>query len=203
MNTQNIPAKVMTAVNGLGPSNSFPTLKSRGALSFRSRIVRDLACILDVDPQTAFWITKGKPLVIGEELHVADLEVRYIDESVCLIDAPDRDTTVSEHDLKSTAALAGFGYRIAERSEIYSGFRLQNARDLLRYAKYSPSLADRLRLLGTLDEQGSLSMSDCLRVLPGRDPVAVLASLILHGLVGVELDEALLGPETMVRRIRS
>ena len=34
-------------------------------------------------------------------------------------------------------------------------------------------------------------------------PVAALASLILQGFVEVELDEEIIGPETLVRRIRA
>ncbi|WP_201271923.1 hypothetical protein [Sinorhizobium meliloti] len=48
-----------------------------------------------------------------------------------------------------------------------------------------------------------MPFADCLRVLRETQPVAALASLILQGLVEVELDDALIGPETMVRRIRA
>jgi hypothetical protein len=147
-------------------------------------------------------VTQPNPLTVGAELYVADLEARYLDGTACLIDAPDRGTAVPTEQLKAAAELYGLSYRVADRPEIYSSFRLRNARDLLRYANYAPSLADSLRLLGTLDEQGGLPMADCLRVLTGRDPVAVLAAMILQGFVDVELDDALLGPETMVKRIR-
>lgn len=200
MNQQNVTAS--PAVATASPSYSLPTLKSRGPVSFRSRVVRDLACILDVDVEVDHWANRSEPLVVGAEFHVADLQVHYVDGTVCLVDAPDRGPAVSKETLRASAAVEGFEYLFMERREIYSGFRLKNARDLLRYANYSPSLADRLRLLGTLDEQGSLAMADCLRVITGRDPVAVLAALILQGFVDVELDDAVLGPETMVRRIR-
>ncbi|CDZ67997.1 Hypothetical protein NGAL_HAMBI2605_62800 [Neorhizobium galegae bv. orientalis] len=203
MNPRNDTDTASVAVATPKPSYILPTLKSRGAPSFRSRVARDLGCILDLDPQVENWATRPDPLVIGDELHVADVEAHYLDGTACLIDAPDRVTPVSTDRLKSAAEPRGLRYRLAERREIYSGFRLRNARDLLRYANYSPSLADRLRLLGTLGDQGSLPMADCLRVITGRDPVAVLASMILQGFVDVELDDALLGPETMMRRIRS
>lgn len=43
--------------------------------------------------------------------------------------------------------------------------------------------------------------TDCLRAFRETQPVAALASMILQGLVEVELDGELIGPETMVRRI--
>ncbi|MGJ7038885.1 MULTISPECIES: hypothetical protein [Shinella] len=106
-------------------------------------------------------------------------------------------------DIDAAARRLNASYRLVEREEIYdSGFRLPNARDLLKYARVSVTLADRVRLLGLLDQEGSLPMSDCLGAIRNTEPVAAIASMILHRFIDVELDEAILGPETMVRRIR-
>ncbi len=77
-----------------------------------------------------------------------------------------------------------------ESSEIYDGYRLQNAKDLLRYVNYSVPLGDRMRVLAILEEQGPLPFGDCLRIIRETQPVAALASMILRGFVEVELDEA-------------
>jgi hypothetical protein len=53
-----------------------------------------------------------------------------------------------------------------------------------------------------LDEQGSLSVSECLAAFRETVPIAGLSSLILHRFVDVDLDEAPIGPETAVRRFR-
>jgi len=90
---------------------------------------------------------------------------------------------------------------LLERGEIYDGFRLRNARDLLRYAATVTPLGDRLRLLGALEENGSLPLAECLNVFQEVRPVPGLASLVLHGYVEIDLDGAPIGPESSVRRI--
>lgn len=92
-------------------------------------------------------------------------------------------------------------YRLLERDEIYGGFRLRNAKDLLRYAGTVTPLGDRLRLLAALDEHGSLPVAECLKAFQEVRPAAGIASLILHDYVEVDLDDAPIGPETAVRRI--
>ena len=49
---------------------------------------------------------------------------------------------------------------------------------------------------------GSLTLAECLGAIQETKPVAGVAALILSGFIHVDLDEALLGPETTVRRIR-
>ena len=79
--------------------------------------------------------------------------------------------------------------------------RLQNAKDLLRYAMVTVSLSDRVRLLSTLDEQGSLSLADCQSINMTAKAVPVVASLFLRRfIVFDDIDEHLLGPDSRVRR---
>ena len=59
-----------------------------------------------------------------------------------------------------------------------------------------------MRVLAALDECGSLTLAECLSALQETSPVAGIASLILSGVIEADLDGALLGPETTVRRIR-
>jgi hypothetical protein len=54
-----------------------------------------------------------------------------------------------------------------------------------------------------LEEHGNLTIAECLTVFTETKPVAGLAQMILRGFVEVDLDTELLGPETMVRRIRT
>jgi hypothetical protein len=91
---------------------------------------------------------------------------------------------------------------VLSRVEIYDGFRLRNARDLLRYTGHNVPLGDRVRVLAALDENGSLALSELLGAIRETQPVAALASMILRGFLEIELDDALIGPETQVRRIR-
>jgi hypothetical protein len=80
--------------------------------------------------------------------------------------------------------------------------RVKNAKDLLRYAKFEAALSDRIRLLAALDEHGSLSVAECLNAFQETKPIAGLASLVLHRFIMMDLDDALIGPETQVRRKR-
>ncbi len=172
-------------------------IKNESAAAFRSQTARDVGCILDVDRNVARW--RCNPLAGDFEHRAAgpDFLVTFMDGSRCYIDAPDLKRLEPQ-----TARLLEAEYRQIAFEELYDGFRLQNARDLLRYGGWRVSLGDRVRLLAALDEHGSLSFVECLSAIQETKPVAAVASLILSGYVDVDLDEAPLGPETMVRRIR-
>jgi hypothetical protein len=47
-----------------------------------------------------------------------------------------------------------------------------------------------------------LTVAECLNAFRETVPTPGLASLILHRFVDVDLDEARIGPETVVRRFR-
>jgi hypothetical protein len=141
------------------------------------------------------------PGQLGDTGHAADFEVVHDDGLVSFLDAHDRDVPIESEVLEAVAHDKGVRYRRLSREDVYAGFRLRNAKDLLRYGNYTVPLSDRLRLLGALDENGSLPISDCLNAFQEVKPVAGLASLILHRYLEVDLDAAPLGPETTVRRI--
>ena len=131
-----------------------------------------------------------------------DFHVVYSDGRNRFLDSPDRADRLDQTLLQSIISATGATYGLLSVSEVYDGFRLQNAKDLLRYGHVVAPLGDRLRLLGALDENGSLTFTECLAAFQESRPVPGLASLILRGYVEVDLDEAPIGPETVVRRIR-
>jgi hypothetical protein len=180
-----------------------PALKCVGNPLFRSRHARDLACMLDMNPDVASWSAPAPIMQIGSLGHVADFRVVDHDGAARFLDVGDRIPPVEVLAIEAMAVEQGVRYRLLALEEIYDGgFRLRNARDLLKYANTIVTLADRVRLLALLDQEGSLPMADCFTAIRNTEPVAAIASLILHRHIEVELDEALLGPETMVRRIR-
>lgn len=192
------------SANSLAPySDALPSLKCKGQPVFRSKVVRDVACILDLNPDVAKWCTPAPELAWEALPHRPDFLVFDNDGNARFIDAPDREVAVSEIDLISAALGQGASYRRMSTEELYEGFRVQNARDLLQYVNIHVTLADRLRLLAVLDQEGSLTMSDCFGIVRHGEPVAVVASMILHGFLEVDLDEKLISPETFVRRIRA
>ncbi|WP_431694671.1 hypothetical protein [Rhizobium giardinii] len=117
------------------------------------------------------------------------------------IDAPDRAGLVHVAVVEDAALQEDARYKLLSHEEVYDGFRLRNAKDLLRYGDHVTPLGDRLRLLAALDEHGSLPLWECLNAFHETKPVAGVASLILRGFVDVNLDDGPLGPETSVRRI--
>lgn len=180
-----------------------PTVKGPARPAFRSKVVRDLSTILDLNRSVVSWSCNPPPLAVGDKDHSPDLRMQDADGGWWMLDAFDRKLPAETAVIAEAAAEQSYRYRVVDRSEIYDGFRLRNAGDLLRYAGHNVPLGDRVRLLAVLDENGSLSFADCLQVLREIQPVAGLASLILQGLIEIELDDALIGPETMVRRIRA
>lgn len=182
---------------GKSPFYPVATIKCEGAAVFRSQVARDVACLLDIDSSVSSW--RCQPLNNGEHSHHGspDFRVSFNDGSHRYLDAPDRDErdTIFRRHLDSD-------YDQLSHKEVYDGCRLQNARDLLRYGGWRTPLGDRVRLLAALDEHGSLTLAECLSAIQETRPVAGIASLILSGFLEVNMDDALLGPETIVRRIR-
>lgn len=175
------------------------TMRCDGGRVFRSQAARDLGCLLDIEPSVIRWRCMPTPLD-GVD-HAPDFEVEYDDGRTALVDGHDRELPSDLAALEQAARLRAAGYRQMTREEVYGGFRLKNAKDLLRYGNYAVPLGDRIRLLGALDENGSMPIVQCLNAFQEVKPVAGLAGLILNRYVEVDLDDAPLGPETAVRRI--
>ena len=171
----------------------FATVKSVGQTRFRSQAMRDAACLFDVDPAVASW--RCMPDLGGVE---ADFLLEFVDGRRRLVNVDDRALTSPD----ALATQAGVEFEVMRRADMVNGHRLRNARDLLRYGNYRVSLGDRVNLLRALDEHGSLSVAECLGAFRETPPMPGLASLVVHGFLEVDLDEAPIGPETLVRRIR-
>ncbi|MCW8057504.1 hypothetical protein [Agrobacterium tumefaciens] len=179
------------------------TIKCDGPAVFRSQAARDAACLFDVNPSILSWHCMPLSLDCGRGVHVPDFGILDGDGGRLLIDAPDRMMPANAVEIEASAGRHGFRYRRLLADEIYDGLRLQNAKDLLRYGGTVLALGDRLRLLAVLEEHGNLTVTECLTLFTETRPVAGLAQMILRGFVEVDLDTELLGPGTMVRRIRT
>lgn len=182
--------------------NPTATIKCDGPAVFRSQTARDAACLFDVNPSVTSWHCMPMSLDYGDGVHVPDFGVLNEDGGRLLVDASDRIMPVDSKKIEATAETHGIKYRHLVAEEIYDGARLQNSKDLLRYGGSVLALGDRLRLLAALDENGSLTVAECLTTFTETRPVAGLAQMILRGFVEVDLDMELIGPETSVRRIR-
>ncbi len=174
------------------------TVRCVGSAVFRIQAARDVACLFDVDDDVISWACLPVSLSRTRQVHQPDFLVIRQDGKLLL----DVQTHLSlPLWVPEEAAAAGFKYISIERSQL-PNIRLNNAADLLRYARFQVSLEDRIRLLAALDEQGSMSVAECLPVFRSSQPIASLAALHLHRFISMELDDALLGPESQVRRHR-
>ena len=183
------------------PAHSRPLPKGPSRLTFRSSSVRDMVYLLELNHGVRTWSGGTAILKVGRSKHVPDIQMEDTDGRIWLLDVFDRRNLPDTADLAAAASVLSCLYRVVGSAEIYDGYRLRNATDLLRYAGHTVPLGDRVRLLSILGEHGPLSLSDCLRTVRETQPVAAVASLILQGYLEVELDDELIGPETMVRRI--
>lgn len=178
---------------------SFPpkaTIRCSGTLSFRSRDARDLGCLLDVDDAVERWECLPIELRVGDLTLMPDFLVTFTSGRQCLMDASDH----GNEGIEEAASAAGLAYEFVTREQREQGWRLRNARDLLRYGNYRCPLGDRIRVMTALDEVGSFSIADGLALFREIAPMAGLASLAFQRIVSLELDDALIGPDTCVRR---
>lgn len=179
------------------------TVRCVGEPLYRTQAARDLACLLDVDPTVVSWTCLpclmesgvGKP-------HVPDFAVTRAD-GVTLTDIGEEGSTDEPDWIADAAHDHGHRYEHLQATQLREGFRLENARDLLRYASFRAPLGDRVRLLAVIDDNGPLPLAHCMQIVRmGTDPIAVIASLILRRFLSVDLDEARIGPDTRVFRFR-
>lgn len=184
---------------------SFPprsTVRCIGEPAFRSQLARDIGCLLDVDPTVVSWTCL--PLVLRDysNWHVTDVAVTRT-SGIDLIDAvPTNKNTPLPLWVPAAAHTLGHGYQAQRDADIREGFRLENARDLLRYSSLAVSLGDRVRLLALLDEHESMPLAVCMQsVRDGRDAIGVIAALALRRFIEIDLDDARIGPETRVSRV--
>lgn len=185
----------------LSPTYSpMATIKCDGRAQFRSQQARDFACLLDLDPDVARWSTAPPLLRNGDDEYQLDFVV-LTDDGSFLIDVGQEEPSPPVW-LSGAIESMGHRYRPVAMIDFIDSFRLRNAKDLLRYGFYRPPLGDRIRLLAALEEMGSLTIAECLSAIQEGRPMPTLASLILQGFLEVDLDDALLTPESQVRRIR-
>ena len=178
------------------------TIKCVGQALFRSQQARDYACVLDLDPDVVSWrcipqaIFNDSGAARPQWWHV-DLVIETMSEKL-LVDVW-QTTTGGPKWMTKHAERMGYRYRPTSIVEI-GHTRLQNATELFKYARAAAPLGDRIRILAALDEAGSLTLGECLSAVRESEAMHTVASMIVQGLLLVDLDEAMFGPETVVRR---
>ncbi len=174
------------------------TVRCVGPVLFRDQVSRDIACLLDVDDEVVSWSCRTVSLSNGSETYRPDFTVEGIGRRF-VIDAVREDGAPAW--AHARAVDTGLMFEAVDPAKL-PRIRLKNAKDLLRFARHEAALADRIRLLAALDECSSLTVAEALMVFRETKPVAGLASMVLQRFISMDLDERLIGPETIVRRRR-
>ncbi len=163
--------------------------------------MRDYACLLDVAGSVSQWAVPGPVLRYGAEKHQTDFIVTKFEGETYAVRVGEKSSPPPDWAADAASAI-GHEFRFEAVEDFSAGYRLHNAKDLLRYGFYRCPLGDRVRLLAALDDLGSLTVAECMAAFQESKAMPSLAALILQGFLEVDLDTALIGPETEVRRIR-
>lgn len=172
------------------------TVYCSGFPKFRSQLARDVACLLDVDETVEGWSCQTMCFSNGTDVHVPDFIVERDDGQTYVVDIAGQLPIPSW--IARVAEREGVRYQLWTEQDIPS-IRLRNARDLLRYARFETSLADRLAVLIALKEAGSLRLSDLISMASGTKAVPIISAMILSRQLTIDLDEELIGPDSVIR----
>ncbi len=195
---QSIADRLLKDVRLNASAYKFPpsqVLQCRGEPLFRSQQARNLACLFDLSPNVIAWTCLPLLVRFGDGYHIPDFAVQRSDGDYLVDATPPQDWAI-------TAAEAdGWLYDCASYKQEDKAEVIANAVDLLPYARASTvSLADRLRLLTALDEDGPLALKHCIQlVLGSADPMSAIATLYFSGEISFDLTERI-SPETRVSR---
>jgi hypothetical protein len=177
---------IVPARGGIG----YQPLRCRGEAWLRYALSMDVARLLDIDPAVDHWQCQV-PLVGIEG--VADFVTDGPGgQEHLLLDSGDR-VLPDRQSLPS-------GTRIVAAGDV-DPVRLENAKLILPFARWRVSLDDRVRLLALLDEEGTVTLADCLGIMRNTSrPVAAVASLALAHIIDMDLDEPIGARTRVIRR---
>ncbi|QAS80846.1 hypothetical protein CO657_22635 (plasmid) [Rhizobium acidisoli] len=162
------------------------------------QLARDVACLLEFEEAVSSWNCRSLQLRNGFDTYSPDF-VAERPSDILVIDAVGQRRPppwVAEAIVRE-----GFTYRTMSRGDI-DPIRLKNCKDLLQCSGGEVSLGDRVRLLSVLNEHSSLTLAESLTVFQETTPIRGLANMVAARLIEIDLDTALIGPETVVRRYR-
>lgn len=171
------------------------TLKCTGPASFRSQAARDAACLLDLDQAVISWSCLASRFYNNGSVHVPDFIVEREDGTYVLDIVG---TAPIPQWLPAAVQTEGYKHTVWPACDL-PAIRVQNCKDLLRYARYEVSLVDRILLLAALKEHGSMRLSEVINMAPGTRAISIIAAMILRGQIDVDLDEELIGPDSVIR----
>ncbi|MBY3537587.1 hypothetical protein HFN68_32605 [Rhizobium laguerreae] len=134
----------------------FGTIRCSNPSYFGSQLARDLGCLLDVDDDVVAWCCRPYGMddvliEIGWKGSPPDFLVTYSSGCDVYVHAVEDE---GDPEATEAAACRQIWHCFAKAKDIRAGCRLQNAKDLLRYANYQTPLGDRIRFLAALEQRG-------------------------------------------------
>ncbi len=162
---------------------------------FRTQGALDMACLLDNDPKVISWYCDPPPLFNDRQQHQPDFLV-ITKTGHLLLDV--FEYVYPPHWAEDAAKTRSDFYQVIDVCHL-PRTRLQNAKDLQRYAGREVALGDRVRLLMALDKKPSLTVEQAYKSFFDTEPMAGLASLALQRFVSIDMDDKPIGPKSNVR----
>lgn len=174
----------------------YSPLRCVGEAFLPSQLAVDLAQVLDVDADVERWSCRCAGGRDGQRSVMFEVHRAGKIESLLVGAVEDTRTEVSP-----PLGLSGSPpLRCVTNGDI-DPVRLANARLLLPHAGWRVSLDDRVRLLAVLDEEGSITLGECLSVFRHTSrPIVAVASLALARVVDIDLDMPLGARTRVIRR---
>ncbi|WP_245455350.1 hypothetical protein [Sinorhizobium fredii] len=169
-----------------------------GHFTARDPLARDVACLLDFEDAVSSWNCRSLQFHHGFDTYSPDF-VAERSHDVVVIDVVGQRRPPPW--ISEAVTSEGFTYRTMSRGDI-DPIRLKNCKDLLQCSGGDVRLGDRVRLLSALDQQSSLTLAETLTVFQETKPIRGLANMVIARFIEIDLDTALIGPETVVRRYR-
>lgn len=167
-----------------------------GPVKLRSELARDIACLLDFDESVSSWACQRQNFQCGFDTYRPDF-IAEREHDILVMNVITRRRTPPW--IAGCVVDQGFKYREISRGDV-DPIRLKNCRDLIHYAGRDVTLGDRVRVIAALDHEGTLSVADCLTLFRETRPIVGLANMALERFVSLDLDTALIGPDTAVRK---
>lgn len=174
-------------------------LRCVGSVRLRSQFSCDVACLLEFDEAVSSWTCQSVKFQNGFDTHRPDFVVER-DHDVLIIDVITRRSPPAW--IADAVRNEGYKYQAMTRGDV-DHVRLKNCKDLIHYSGRDVPLGDRVRVLSALDHEGSLPLADCLSLFREIRPIDGLANMALARFISIDLDTALIGPETSVRKFPS
>ena len=182
-----------SSVRRFGPAG---TVRCVGRPIFRSRLARDLGLLLDLDRAVLEW--SCLPDVV--EFADADGEIVERVPDFRIVESGGLERFVDAGRTRLTPIEKSISYRTIPEDEILIEPALSNARDMMRYARWSVPLSDRVRLLAYLAEMSPITLIEAATAMrESPEPVGAVIALFLRRVVSIEWRDDPIGPETQVR----